>query len=72
MQPTETSHGNSAGNIQWDPDETADDFYYERCHAYFYRIENLSVFSEDNVELKTAVVHSSLVQLNFLSLCDLY
>ncbi len=60
MQTTETSRGNSAGNIQWDPDGTADDFDNERCDAYFYWFVNLSVLSEDNVVLKTAVVHNPL------------
>jgi hypothetical protein len=48
VQPTEKSDGKGDGNIQWDPDGTADDFDNERCDAYFYRIVNLSVYSEDN------------------------
>ncbi len=72
MQPTETSHGNSAGNIQWDPDGTAGDFDNERCDTYFYWFVNLSVLSEDNVVLKTAVVHYPLCNLIFfLSLWSL-
>ena len=60
MQSTETSEVDGDGNIQWDSDGTADDFYNKRCDAYFYGIVNFSVFSDDNFFYyrTAAVVHS--------------
>ncbi len=61
MQSTETSDSDGDGNIQWDPDGTADDFYNDWHDPYVHGIVNLSVFSEDNFTLRdAAVVHNFL------------